>query len=167
MYLAAMAEQAGYKVAIHAIGQETKSLNLSAYDVVGFSIPSSATYGVVKEVKDRSSYKEQVTMIVGGVHSNIYPRETFLDLRPDVLCVGEGEYTFLELLASLPTQDFSHVSGIYYMRDGQPFFTGYRDVNKNLDWLPLPARHLLPEETFVMSDRLSNTDIRMAHVMFS
>ncbi|WP_322770591.1 B12-binding domain-containing radical SAM protein, partial [Frankia sp. Cr1] len=32
---------------------------------------------------------------------------------------------------------------------------------------PLPARHLLPVEDFVMEDRLAGRAVRMAHVMFS
>jgi anaerobic magnesium-protoporphyrin IX monomethyl ester cyclase len=38
---------------------------------------------------------------------------------------------------------------------------------KNIDQLPLPARHLLPIEDLVLSDRLAGSDVRMAHVMFS
>ncbi len=38
---------------------------------------------------------------------------------------------------------------------------------RDIDQLPLPARHLLPAGTVVMTDRLAGTDLRMAHVMFS
>jgi radical SAM superfamily enzyme YgiQ (UPF0313 family) len=38
---------------------------------------------------------------------------------------------------------------------------------RDIDVLPLPARHLLDSADLVMADRLSTTDLRMAHVMFS
>jgi radical SAM superfamily enzyme YgiQ (UPF0313 family) len=38
---------------------------------------------------------------------------------------------------------------------------------RSIDQLPLPARHLLPVEDFVISDRLAGANIRMAHVMLS
>ncbi|MFD2357259.1 B12-binding domain-containing radical SAM protein [Nonomuraea ferruginea] len=38
---------------------------------------------------------------------------------------------------------------------------------RDIDHLPLPARHLLPREDIVLTDRLAGTDTRMAHVMFS
>jgi anaerobic magnesium-protoporphyrin IX monomethyl ester cyclase len=40
-------------------------------------------------------------------------------------------------------------------------------ASKDISDLPLPARHLLPFDSVVMSDRLAGTDLRMAHVMFS
>ena len=42
-----------------------------------------------------------------------------------------------------------------------------REVRRDIDHLPLPARHLVPSGDLVMTDRLSSTDIEMAHVMFS
>jgi len=167
MYLAAIAEQAGYVVDILPISMEVRSLDLTEYDVVGFSISSSATYNIVKVVRNGSKYKDSVTIMVGGVHATIYSLLTFQDLHPDVLCVGDGEHCFIEILSILPTNDFTHVEGIYCLNRGLPFYTGERKFEKTLDWLPLPARHLLPQESFIMTDRLSDTDLRMAHVMFS
>jgi radical SAM superfamily enzyme YgiQ (UPF0313 family) len=42
-----------------------------------------------------------------------------------------------------------------------------RKLIRDIDCLPLPARHLLPTDDFVLSDRLAGRDLRMAHVMFS
>jgi len=38
---------------------------------------------------------------------------------------------------------------------------------RDISQLPLPARHLLPTDNVVLTDRLAGTDLRMAHVMFS
>ena len=81
--------------------------------------------------------------------------------------IGEGEETFLHLLAQAKARHFENVEGICYLHDGRPVRTRPRMLLKSIDSLPLPARHLLPAEDLVMADRLSTTDLRMAHVMFS
>ena len=42
-----------------------------------------------------------------------------------------------------------------------------RPLMRDIDQLPLPARHLLPAGNVILTDRLAGTDLRMAHVMFS
>jgi radical SAM superfamily enzyme YgiQ (UPF0313 family) len=45
-------------------------------------------------------------------------------------------------------------------------FTEKRKLKKNLDHLPIiPTRHLLPDPDFIMTNRLSNTNLKMTHVM--
>ena len=81
--------------------------------------------------------------------------------------VGEGEQTILELLDEARTRRFERVPGVCFLHDGRPVRTASRPVAREIDHLPLPARHLLPVDDLIMTDRLSNTDVRMAHTMFS
>lgn len=81
--------------------------------------------------------------------------------------IGEGEDTFLELLAEVQTRRFERVDGVCYFGDRGPSRTPPRKPMRDIDVLPLPARHLLDPGDLVMADRLSSTDLRMAHVMFS
>jgi radical SAM superfamily enzyme YgiQ (UPF0313 family) len=168
LYLAAVAEQHGYDIGIADISTGD-AMDLKAYDVVGFSIPSSATYNIIKSARFKSSYKENAIVLIEGVHPNLYPVETFNDLRPDALVAGEGEEIFLEILDAISSgKSMSRVKGIYYLDKGNVAFTGMKQLSRNIDWLPaVPARHLLPQDLFIMNDRLSGTDMRMAHVMFS
>lgn len=168
LYLAAVAEREGYEVEIRDVTLG-ESLDLKKYDVIGFSIPSSATYGIIREVRFRSQYKEGAKILVGGVHPTLYPIETLKDLRPDILVAGEGEDVFIEILDSIKKNgSIYRIKGVYFLENEHVSFSGKRQVSRDIDWLPaLPARHLLPEESFIMDDRLSDTDIRMAHVMFS
>ena len=54
------------------------------------------------------------------------------------------------------------------MDNGEIVFTEPRTLKKDLDHLPsIPVRHLLPDSDFVMTNRLSSTNLRMTHVMFS
>lgn len=169
LYLAAVAEQAGHDVTIFKVTDQEWRLDLTDFAVVGFSIPSSATYGTVKRSRMDSTYDPAALIIVGGVHPNFYPIRTLTDLRPDVVAFGEGEDTFIELLNQVHagTRRFDQIDGICYQAERGPVQNKPRVPMRDIDVLPLPARHLLDPADLVMSDRLSTTDLRMAHTMFS
>ena len=167
LYLAAVAEQAGHDVSVFAVTDEDWALDLTSFEAVGFSIPSSATYGIIKQARIDSVYGDDPLIMVGGVHPNFYPEQTLIDIQPHVVGIGEGEVTFLELLDETAHRRFDRVSGVCHLRAGEPTRTPPRALMRDIDVLPIPARHLLEPDDFVMSDRLSTTDLRMAHVMFS
>lgn len=167
LYLAATLEALNINVTIFKISEGNTFLNLLDYDVVAYSIPSSATYGIIKESRFTSLFPENVFIMVGGVHANFYPEETLLDIKPDIVGIGEGEETIVEILSMIDSKYFSSIDGVCFIKDGKPYRTKPRYSRKDIDYLPLPARHLLQEDDFLMNNRLSNTDIRMAHVMFT
>lgn len=167
LYLAAAAEQAGHHVTIFKVSPGHETLDLRSFDAVGYSVSSSATYGVIKRARETSTHASGALIMAGGVHANFYPEDTLRELRPDVVGVGEGEQTILELLEEADTRRFERIKGVCYMRDGKPVLTGPRLVERDIDHLPLPSRHLLPVDDLIMTDRLSDTDVRMAHTMFS
>jgi radical SAM superfamily enzyme YgiQ (UPF0313 family) len=167
LYLSAVLENANVDVRMFKVSPENTSLDLRGFDAIAFSIPSSATYGLIKDSRFGSLYSEDSLLMVGGVHPNFYPEETLLDIQPHVVGIGEGEATILELLQECHTRRFSRVKGVCYFEGGTPTRTSPRTLIPDIDTLPLPARHLLDQSDFVMQDRLSNTDLRMAHVMFS
>jgi radical SAM superfamily enzyme YgiQ (UPF0313 family) len=167
LYLAAVMEQNGVDVRMFKINPKNIGLDLRGFDAVAYSIPSSVTYGLVKQSRFSSQFSDDVLIMLGGVHCNFYPKETLLDIKPHGGGVGEGEITILELLQEAKTKDFSRIKGVCYLNDGVPILTQPREIIDDIDHLPLPARHLLGTEDFIMNDRLSNTEISMAHVMFS
>jgi anaerobic magnesium-protoporphyrin IX monomethyl ester cyclase len=168
LYLAAVAEQAGHEVAVFKATAAEQALDLRGFDAVGFSVPSSATYGLMARTRAVSRYDNDPLIMVGGVHPNFYPESTLRDFDADVVCVGEGEDTFVDLLArTRRRRRFDDVAGVCYWRDGAPARTAARPLIRDIDLLPLPARHLLPAADLVMDDRLGTTDLPMAHVMFS
>ncbi|WP_170323801.1 B12-binding domain-containing radical SAM protein [Cryptosporangium phraense] len=167
LYLGSVAEQAGHDVTIFKVTEDNWRLDLAEFDAVGFSIPSSATYGIIKRARFDSVLAADALIMVGGVHPNFYPERTLTDLQPDVVAFGEGEDTFLELLALANSRRFDGIAGVCFLGKDGPVRTKPRVPMRDIDVLPLPARHLLDPDDLVMSDRLSSTDLRMAHVMFS
>ncbi|WP_462189176.1 MULTISPECIES: B12-binding domain-containing radical SAM protein [unclassified Frankia] len=168
LYLAAVIEDAGHDVAVIQVRPDHLSLDLTGYDAVGFSLASSATYGFMKEAREHSQIDPSALVMVGGVHSNFYPDESLRDFRADVVCEGESEETILDVLdRAAAGQPFTGVAGTHWIEDGRVRTEPPRRLMRDIDRLPLPARHLLPVGDFVLEDRLAGRDIRMAHVMFS
>jgi anaerobic magnesium-protoporphyrin IX monomethyl ester cyclase len=167
LYLAAVIEQAGHSVAIEKVTPTVTELQLRDYDAVGFSLASSATYGVMRAARFRSSIRDDALVMVGGVHCNFYPEDSISDFQAHVATDGESEETIIEILARGDTRRFDGIAGVLWRNGDQPQRERPRALLRDIDHLPLPARHLLPVEDFVLSDRLAGTDHRMAHVMFS
>ncbi|MEU4233307.1 radical SAM protein [Nonomuraea sp. NPDC026600] len=167
LYLAAVAEQAGHRIEIRTVAPDHTSLDLTGFDAIGFSLASSATYGLMMRARHDSRIDPGTLIMAGGVHANFYPAESLRDLAAHVVSDGESEDTFLQLLDHAGDRDFGTVPGVLFEHDGRIRRTAAQPLMRNIDDLPLPARHLLPRQDIVLSDRLAGTDTQMAHVMFS
>ena len=167
LYLAAVCEQAGHEVVIEKATPHRTALDLSGFDAVGFSLASSATYGVMLQTRRQSTIRDDALVMVGGVHCNFYPESSLRDFGAHVAADGESEETILAILAQHRRRDLAAVPGILYLDGDQARRTAKRPLMRNIDELPLPARHLLPRQDIVITDRLAGTDLRMAHTMFS
>ncbi len=119
-------------------------------DIVGIQamtftlIDATLTAQAVKKVDP------SIPVIFGGPHVFIYPQETMMIPEVDYIVIGEGEETFPQLIEALEKdRDLTHIHGIGY-RDfqGNPQITSLVPLNQNLDDLPLPARHLIPQERY-------------------
>jgi anaerobic magnesium-protoporphyrin IX monomethyl ester cyclase len=168
LYLAAVAENAGHEVAVEAVTPGRTCLDLAGYDAVGFSLASSATYGLMLQARRESPLAKAALVMVGGVHCNFYPESSLTDFGASVAAYGESEDTILEILDRAGRREFGGIPGILWRdADGSVRRNPARPLIRDIDQLPLPARHLLPAGNVVMSDRLAGTDLTMAHVMFS
>lgn len=167
LYLSAVMEQAHHQVRVFKVSPGNEVLDLRGFEAVAFSIPSSATYGTVKKARFNSCYEGDPLVMIGGVHVNFYPEKSMNDFKADVAGIGECEETILELLDHGKASDFSSIQGVAYRSNGDIRRTAPRTLMKEIDVLPLPARHLFSQEDLFMSDRLAGTEVRMAHVMFS
>jgi anaerobic magnesium-protoporphyrin IX monomethyl ester cyclase len=168
LYLAAVAENAGHEVAVEAVTPGRTRLDLTGHDAVGFSLASSATYGLMLQARRESVLDPAALVMVGGVHCNFYPESSLADFSASVAAYGESEDTILDILGRAGRREFGGIPGIVWRDPGGSVRRNpARPLIRDIDQLPLPARHLLPARNVVMSDRLAGTDLTMAHVMFS
>ncbi|WP_437528599.1 radical SAM protein [Sorangium sp. So ce726] len=165
LYIAATLEEAGHEVRVFKISPNQIEYDFRDFDVVAFSISASATFNLFVECKLRSQFSDRAMIIAGGVHATLLPEQTLADLEPAAVAFGEGEDTILEMLGRYESRDFSGIDGVCYWEAGNIKKSKERRISRNVDRFQFPARHLIPESDFIMNDRMSNTSMRMTHIM--
>ena len=155
--LAAVLERAGYGVAIidaaaiqntyqevldSVLAMNPKYVGLTA---MTHTISSAAT--IARMIKEK---RPDIKVILGGVHVTSTPEETLKKHGRwfDVAVIGEGEKTILELLGVLAgKKNLAEVAGLVFLQDDQFVRTKPREIIMDMDSLPFPAWHLLPDMT--------------------
>jgi len=100
--------------------------------------------GLVKSARD-------VPVVMGGLHSSLFPQETLKNPSVDYVVLGEGEYKLLNLIESLNKGKTEfEFDGIAYIENGEnlkvnPSTSKIQDLNA----LPLPARDLIDMERYI------------------
>lgn len=112
-------------------------------DVVGFTLLSNQVKRAIPIIQRLKRLNPELPIVAGGPHATFMPDE-LLDNSVDVVIMGEGEITVKELIPMLGSkQDLSEINGIAFKKNGKTYRTKPREFIKNLDELPLPARHLV------------------------
>lgn len=165
LYIASSIEEKGHEVKILKLDPHNLTFDFSKYDAVAFSISASATFNMFMECRFNSTFRDDALIMAGGIHANLFPEQTLLDLKPHVVGIGEGEDTIIELLEQKDNKKFYNINGVCFLVGEKPFRTSPRVLSKNINNFSFPARHLLPQSDFIMEDRMSNTNIKMTHIM--
>jgi magnesium-protoporphyrin IX monomethyl ester (oxidative) cyclase len=86
-----------------------------------------------------------IPLIYGGAHTSISPKQTLKETPADIVVIGEGDITIVELVDAIEKKKgFNGIKGLMYKDGTRIISTGAREQIENLDSLPFPARHLLP-----------------------
>lgn len=118
-------------------------INEKKPDVVGITAMTLTMLDVLQTVQVVKDTDEQIIVVLGGPHVHIFPEETIVQPGIDFLVLGEGEITFKELLDNIHDKAIlKTLKGIVFQENGMIFNTGPRELIKDLDILPFPARHL-------------------------
>lgn len=148
-YLGAVLKQEGYNVNIlqqkDKLADEFLQQILDTKpDLVGFSTMtynfplSKSLANIIKEAN------HNIYTLFGGVHISSHPK-SIDDKAIDFGVIGEGEYTTLELVEALEkNKDLSKIKGLVYKKDNKTIINKPKEFIQDLDSLPFPARHLLP-----------------------
>ena len=86
-------------------------------------------------------------LITGGPYPSGEP-DTFLD-DFDLVAVGEGEETIVEVMQHLHDGRFEEVAGLVFRRHGEVVRTPARQRSKDMSRLPLPYRADLPNRQYI------------------
>jgi radical SAM superfamily enzyme YgiQ (UPF0313 family) len=151
-YIAAVLEREG--IVVDLIDAPVERLSLSALidridnfapDAIGITSTTTFFTNAVAAASLIKKNIEEVPIIIGGNHITANPQVLLDHSCFDLAVLGEGEVTIRELLAALAgAKELEKVKGIAYRKNGKLSVTPPRERIKDLDWLPFPARHLLP-----------------------
>ena len=94
-------------------------------------------------------------IVWGGVHPTILPAQTLAHPLVDIVAVGEGERTALELTQALrqggPQADLSDIAGLVWTRDGQVIHNAPRPYTP-MDELPPLDYSLVDVEKYILAE---------------
>lgn len=163
LYLADSLEKAGFSVRL--VHEEGTKANIQALvDLVSTEKPSFVGFSVVTgpsiipsleasmEIKER----HDVPIVWGGLQPTLLPEEALAKACIDLLVIGEGEKTIVELAQvlsqhGLMASELEEVAGIAFKQDGQAVFTESRPFIKDLDDI-YAAWHHLDIERYIRSE---------------
>ena len=128
-------------------------------DVIGISVSTSAYKAALNIAQLSREIYPNAEIVFGGIHPTLLPEEVLQTKLVDIVVRGEGEFTFLELIKALengkPTLGIRGTS--FVADDGTIVHNPDRELMKDLDSLPFPARHLvlsLEKKPHTLYDRI-------------
>jgi radical SAM superfamily enzyme YgiQ (UPF0313 family) len=158
-YIGAVLEKAGYSVKIIDMDADNLSdedfINISKnYNVVGITA-TTPTFESAEKLFQLVKVNTQAITILGGIHATIAPQECIKSNFIDFVVKGEGEETILELVNALKNKkSFNKIKGIFFKKAGKIINNPPRDLIKDLDTIPFPARHLFDHQKYTYPDSL-------------
>lgn len=145
-YLAAALRRVGHKVRVADLNVDPidyHALPYRDFEVVGISV-DTMRYPVALKIAEAAK-RQHRKVIAGGQHVTFFDSETLSTGLFDFVVRGEGELTTCELMEHIREGgSFDQVKGISYVSHGEVVRTENRPLIENLDYLPFPARDLLP-----------------------
>lgn len=168
-YLAAVLRKNGYNVEIIDgwIGGLTdeavlnKIVNSKDTDIVGISCYMSNNDKSIELAKRIREINPNIKLMCGGFGPSFNPQKFVKDDIFDIAMIGEGEESIVEVcdyFTGIGSKQIEEIKGIVYEKDGEIIRTPKRELIKNLDDLPFPAR-----DTMKMArDRKSTVNILTA-----
>ncbi len=152
-YLAAVLEKEGHTVRI--IDAEFEDLNTEKIvsrikkhktDIVGLTCVTPTLDNTLEISEKIKEYDTDLLTIIGGPHISADPIATIMHDNFDIGIIGEGEKTIVELADKIARgHELKNIDGIIYKDDGKIIQANPRRLIEDLDSLPLPSRHLLPD----------------------
>jgi radical SAM superfamily enzyme YgiQ (UPF0313 family) len=157
LYLAAVLEESGRDVEVvpsHVLGMTwddiQRKIESDKPDIVGITTTTENRFLGFKLAQTAKEAYPGTFVILGGPHCTTTAFDTLSHI-PDVdgVISGEGEETIVELAQAIEEKgDLGKIAGLSFRRSGEIIQTAPRMHIRDLNSLPLPARHLEPWEKY-------------------
>jgi len=154
-YAAAILEKAGHEVILI----DAKALKLSKREaldrvkkfnpnIMAFMLTTYIFHQTLSWIKYLKR-EVNVPVICGGLNLAYYPKETLSHKEIDFGIIGSARESLPKLVKAIQkNKDFSNIKGICYRKNGKVFVNMPDSFHDEIDKLPFPARHLLPNEKY-------------------
>ena len=114
-------------------------------DIIGFSILQANRWGGIEIARIAKQIHPKVKIVFGGVTPTFLWKH-FLTHFPEIdfVVIGEGEYTFLNLVKFLENNKEHYIEdirGIAFRKDGNVVRTAPAEPIQQIDALPVPAKY--------------------------
>jgi anaerobic magnesium-protoporphyrin IX monomethyl ester cyclase len=114
-------------------------------DIIGFSVLQANRWGGIEIAGIAKKIHPKVKIVFGGITPTFLWKH-FLTHFPqiDFVVIGEGEYTFLNLVKYLEHNKEQHIEdirGIAFRKGGKVVRTASADLIRQIDALPVPAKY--------------------------
>jgi radical SAM superfamily enzyme YgiQ (UPF0313 family) len=149
--------------------EDSEARDLSSYDIVGYSVVSSYSFGILKKfcAKTRSTNMLPRLAIAGGYSAEKFPEETIKGLGVKHVFFGECEDTLKMFLDRFDSRQFEEIPNICSKDNAGHIKRSPQDNNvPDISHLAFPARNKLDYHDIVMT-RLPDENIKMVHILFS
>jgi anaerobic magnesium-protoporphyrin IX monomethyl ester cyclase len=126
-------------------------------DLVGISCLTNILYDTLETARTVKAVSPSTPVILGGHHTQLYPRETLRQGAVDGIVLGAGEVAFTRLLRAFEaTGRIPRLPGVIPKGEGveEGAFADIQCV-EDPDSLPFPARHLTPFRKYYSATSIS------------
>jgi len=154
LYISAYLKEEGKKVSLidstfETIAEWRQSILIQQPDVVAFYINLMTKVEVLRQLEYLKRQLPNTTFVAGGPDIT-YNQQEYLNAGFDVLVIGEGEQTMLELINALESgSNLDTVAGISFIKDGTLNQNESRVKIKEMPSLPFPDRSAIPFEKYL------------------
>ncbi|TKJ41597.1 hypothetical protein CEE37_03260 [candidate division LCP-89 bacterium B3_LCP] len=109
--------------------------------ITAFSLEAETVHDLCKQVRD---VLPTCKIFLGGPYPTSDPETALDDDNIDMIFIGEGEVSFLEVLNAMDNGgNYEDIKGISYRQNGTTVNNGYADMIDDLDDIPVPAWDLV------------------------
>jgi len=107
------------------------------YVGISFTTP---LFNEVRRIAERvKKFNNEIKIIVGGPHASAMPRQTLEHSLIDLVVIGEGDHTIVEIVSG---KEWKSIPGVMFRNGQEIVTTPGRSLIENMNDMPYPAWHL-------------------------
>jgi anaerobic magnesium-protoporphyrin IX monomethyl ester cyclase len=153
--LSSIAEKAGFEVFIsdlniESIKQLEDKIKKTSPDFIGITF-STSQYLEIPRIISLSRKFSNAKIILGGPHVSAMPKQSFKELSPDIIVLGEGEKTFSQIISGKKP---SLISGILFKENGKIRIISKNDECSIMDAIPFPDWRIFEIPKYIKGNTL-------------